>query len=219
LRFFAVSIAALTLATAASGQQTPAPKKKTASAASTKAKAAPYAAPTTAKSGAAKSSASKSAASKAGAPKSVASGGGASKGGAPRAATSKAAASKTGVKTASKTGAKSRKTVVARRPPTQQQPSTDRYKEIQQALMDKGYFQGPVDGAWNPGSVDALKRFQKDQNLDPDGKIGSLSLIALGLGPKRGVSSAQAAPAGTEPVDPPPVAQPLYPPPAARPRQ
>jgi len=100
---------------------------------------------------------------------------------------------------------------VARRPPTQQQPSADRYKEIQQALADKGYFQGPVDGAWNPGSVEALKRFQKDQNLDPDGKIGSLSLIALGLGPKRGVSSsqsAQSAPAAVDPVDPPPVAQP-----------
>ena len=97
---------------------------------------------------------------------------------------------------------------MARRPPTQQQPTTDRYKEIQQALADKGYFQGPVDGAWNTGSVEALKRFQKDQNLDPDGKIGSLSLIALGLGPKRGVASAQSAPASNDPVDPPPVAQP-----------
>lgn len=91
---------------------------------------------------------------------------------------------------------------MARRPPAQQQPTADRYREIQQALSDKGYFQGPVDGAWNPGSVEALKRFQKDQNLDPDGKIGSLSLIALGLGPKRGVASAQPA------VEPQPVAQP-----------
>lgn len=97
---------------------------------------------------------------------------------------------------------------MARRPPAQQQPTTDRYKEIQQALADKGYFQGPVDGAWNPGSVDALKRFQMDQNLDPDGKIGSLSLIALGLGPKRNVASAQPAPGNSEPVDAPPVAQP-----------
>ncbi len=98
---------------------------------------------------------------------------------------------------------------MARRPPAQQQPTTDRYKEIQQALADKGYFQGPVDGAWNPGSVEALKRFQKDQNLDPDGKIGSLSLIALGLGPKRG-EAAQAVKGGAEPLplDPPPVAQP-----------
>jgi murein L,D-transpeptidase YcbB/YkuD len=197
LRFFAVSIAALALAAAASGQQAPAPKKKTATAAaSTKAKAAPHAAASTVKTGTAKASASKSAVSKTGAHKSV--------------VASRGSASKTGVKTASKTGAKSRRTapVVARRPPTQQQPSTDRYKEIQQALMDKGYFQGPVDGAWNPGSVEALKRFQKDQNLDPDGKIGSLSLIALGLGPKRGVASAQSAPVGADPVDPPPVAQP-----------
>ena len=88
------------------------------------------------------------------------------------------------------------------------QPSTDRYKEIQQALADKGYFRGTPDGTWGAESVEALKRFQKDQNLDPDGKIGSLSLMALGLGPKRGVASAQSAPTGSEPVDPPPVAQP-----------
>ena len=41
-----------------------------------------------------------------------------------------------------------------------------------------------MDGAWGPESVEALKRFQHDQNLVEDGKIGSLSLIALGLGPK-----------------------------------
>jgi murein L,D-transpeptidase YcbB/YkuD len=192
LRFLAVSIAALALAAAASGQQAPAPKKKTASTAGTKAKTVPHGT-TSAKSGAAKSPASKSAASKSVAPKSAA---------------SKSAASKTGPKAAAKTGTKSRRTAVARRPPSQQQPSSDRYKEIQQALAAKGYFQGPVDGAWNPGSVDALKRFQKDQNLDPDGKIGSLSLIALGLGPKRGGASAQSAPISSDPLDPPPVAQP-----------
>jgi hypothetical protein len=193
LRFFAVSVAALALAAAASSQQAPAPKKKTAGASATKAKAVSHASVATAK-----APPSESVVSKARTPKSVASRGAAFKG----------AASKTAAKTASKTATKSHKTVVARRPPTQQQPTPDRYKEIQQALMDKGYFQGPVDGAWNAGSVDALKRFQKDQNLDPDGKIGSLSLIALGLGPKRGVASAQPAPAISEPIDPPPVAQP-----------
>ncbi len=66
-----------------------------------------------------------------------------------------------------------------------QQPSQERYKEIQQALASKGYFSGEPDGNWGPASVDALKRFQHDQNLVEDGKIGSLSLIALGLGPKR----------------------------------
>jgi len=71
----------------------------------------------------------------------------------------------------------------------QQQPTSDRYKEIQQALSDKGYFKGSADGNWGPESVDALKRFQREQNLTEDGKIGSLSLIALGLGPKRTVTS------------------------------
>jgi murein L,D-transpeptidase YcbB/YkuD len=75
----------------------------------------------------------------------------------------------------------------------QQAPTPARYKEIQQSLASKGYFHGEPTGEWGPDSVDALKRFQADQNLTTDGKIGSLSLIALGLGPKR--LSAQASPA------------------------
>ena len=67
----------------------------------------------------------------------------------------------------------------------QQIPTPERYKEIQDALASKGYFHGESTGEWGPESTDALKRFQADQNLMPDGKIGSLSLIALGLGPKR----------------------------------
>lgn len=126
-----------------------------------------------------------------------------------KAGTAKTSATKTGAaKFTAKAGTKSKRVAVVRRPPVQMQPTTDRYKEIQQALADKGYFRGTPDGAWNGESVDALKRFQKDQNLDPDGKIGSLSLMALGLGPKRGVASAQSAPTGSEAVDPPPVAQP-----------
>ena len=124
-----------------------------------------------------------------------------------RTSSTKAGVSKTG---ALKGGTKSKK-VVARRPPVQQQPSSDRYKEIQQALADKGYFRGTADGAWNGDSTDALKRFQKDQNLDPDGKIGALSLMALGLGPKHGAPSAQAVRGAVDPVDPPPVAQPPQP--------
>ena len=100
-------------------------------------------------------------------------------------------------KSASAAPSRSKKTGVAKRVAVQQQqPTSDRYREIQQALADKGYFHGAPDGAWNGESVDALKRFQKDQNLDPDGKIGALSLMALGLGPKHGVPSAQASKTG-----------------------
>ncbi len=71
----------------------------------------------------------------------------------------------------------------------QQQPTPERYMEIQQALADRGYFNGAVDGTWGPDSVEALKRFQREQNLTDDGKLGSLALIALGLGPKRAEST------------------------------
>lgn len=67
----------------------------------------------------------------------------------------------------------------------QLQPTSDRYKEIQTALASKGYLPADqVTGSWNQNSTDALKQFQTTQNLDASGKINSLSLIALGLGPK-----------------------------------
>lgn len=76
----------------------------------------------------------------------------------------------------------------------QMAPSPERYKEIQQALAAKGYLNlEEANGAWNQSSVDALKRFQSAQNLESTGKINSLSLIALGLGPKH--DSAPAKPA------------------------
>jgi peptidoglycan hydrolase-like protein with peptidoglycan-binding domain len=82
------------------------------------------------------------------------------------------------------TASKGKRAVTARHY-APQQPSTERYKEIQEALAAKGYFKTEPNGAWGAASIDALKRFQHDQNLVEDGKIGSLSLIALGLGPKR----------------------------------
>ncbi|MBV8571130.1 MAG: peptidoglycan-binding protein [Acidobacteriaceae bacterium] len=77
-------------------------------------------------------------------------------------------------------------------PPSYQlHPDAERYQQIQQALADKGYFKGPVNGEWGDDSVDAMRRFQTDQKLDtPDGKITALSLIGLGLGPKHDGSTA-----------------------------
>jgi peptidoglycan hydrolase-like protein with peptidoglycan-binding domain len=93
-------------------------------------------------------------------------------------------------KSASAKTAASTKLAAKKAPPrpryyAQLQPAPERYKEIQQALADKGYFSGTPDGVWGASSMDALKRFQHDQNLSEDGKVDSLSLIALGLGPKR----------------------------------
>lgn len=90
------------------------------------------------------------------------------------------------VRTKSSSG---RKVAKKKSPPRQQTPSQERYREIQQALADQGYFTGEVNGIWNTNSVEALKRFQADKSLVVDGKLGSLTIIALGLGPQRTAAS------------------------------
>ena len=78
-----------------------------------------------------------------------------------------------------------RKTSRAKRGPSYQtHPDTDRYKEIQQALADKGYYKGEVNGQWGDDSISAIKQFQADQKIPDDGKISAPTLIGLGLGPK-----------------------------------
>lgn len=75
------------------------------------------------------------------------------------------------------------------RPRGQQAPAPGRNTEIQQALIDRGFMTGPPTGTWGPDSADALKRFQLSQNITATGKLDSLSLIALGLGPKRNATA------------------------------
>jgi hypothetical protein len=86
-------------------------------------------------------------------------------------------------RTASKSASKRSQPTVYR----QQQPDSERIREIQQALTERGY---PLEanGAWDASTVDALKKFQTEQkieNLSGKGKLDSMTLIALGLGPKR----------------------------------
>lgn len=77
----------------------------------------------------------------------------------------------------------------------QLQPTPDRYKEIQDALAAKGFLRPEeATGKWDQTSVDALKRFQEEQKIESTGKINSLSLIALGLGPRHDPTAAQAPP-------------------------
>ena len=72
------------------------------------------------------------------------------------------------------------------------QPTPERYKEIQQALVDKGYLKSEPTGVWDADSTAALTQFQNDRKLPATGKLTSASLIALGLG------------AGTAPIPPDP---------------
>lgn len=101
----------------------------------------------------------------------------------PVAPAKKAAPKKTPAKkTTAKKTTTTKKRVV--RPRVQQKPTPERYTEIQEALIGRGFLQGPADGKWGDDSAAALKKFQESQKLAETGKIDSLSLIRLGLGPK-----------------------------------
>jgi peptidoglycan hydrolase-like protein with peptidoglycan-binding domain len=99
---------------------------------------------------------------------------------------------------------------VVRRPATtwrnrQLSPTADRYREIQQALIEKGYLKSEPTGVWDAATVNAMQRFQTDQKLPSTGRINAPSLIGLGLGAKSaGAAEAPALPGA-------PAAQPATP--------
>jgi peptidoglycan hydrolase-like protein with peptidoglycan-binding domain len=72
----------------------------------------------------------------------------------------------------------------ARVPIGQSRPTRDRYREIQQALADAGFFPHTVDGFWGKLSEAALKEYQQEEGLNPTGRLDSRTLIRLGLGPQ-----------------------------------
>lgn len=52
-------------------------------------------------------------------------------------------------------------------------------KQVQTALAALGYTPGAIDGMWGPQTRAALKAFQKKRGLEPDGKLGPLTMAAL----------------------------------------
>jgi hypothetical protein len=60
---------------------------------------------------------------------------------------------------------------------------SDDVRAEQQALKDKGFDPGPVDGVDGPQTRAALRQFQDKQNLKEDGRLGPQTRDALGLKP------------------------------------
>lgn len=82
----------------------------------------------------------------------------------------------------------------------QTSPTSDRYRQIQEALVTRGYLSSEeANGDWGPSSADALKKFQAEQTLESTGKIDSLSLIALGLGPRHDSPAPRVADGNVQP--------------------
>ena len=54
-------------------------------------------------------------------------------------------------------------------------------ERVQKALKDAGLYSGPIDGEFTPELTEALKKFQDQQQLEPDGVAGPRTLKALQL--------------------------------------
>lgn len=59
--------------------------------------------------------------------------------------------------------------------------SGDRVLQLQKKLQELGYYQGGLDGAFGPGTFDAVVNFQSNSGLEVDGIAGPGTLRSLNL--------------------------------------
>jgi len=52
-------------------------------------------------------------------------------------------------------------------------------KQLQRALKNAGYYKGTIDGYYGEGTIEAVKKYQTDKGLKPDGKAGPATLRYL----------------------------------------
>lgn len=57
----------------------------------------------------------------------------------------------------------------------------DDVKEVQQALVKKGYYNGPIDGIAGGKTRSGVKEFQQDQDLPASGRINAATLQRLNV--------------------------------------
>ena len=64
----------------------------------------------------------------------------------------------------------------------QRNPTPQRIREIQTALVREGYLEGKPSGVWDEATVDATRRYQEDNAFPVTGKPEARTLAKLGLG-------------------------------------
>jgi peptidoglycan hydrolase-like protein with peptidoglycan-binding domain len=78
-------------------------------------------------------------------------------------------------------------------------PASNNHDEImqaQEALNQKGFDVGKADGIAGPHTKRVLRRFQRQQGLQQNGRFDNKTLAALGVSPGQQGSSAQPSTAG-----------------------
>ena len=61
-------------------------------------------------------------------------------------------------------------------------------RDVQQALKNRGYYTGNVDGIYGTGTYNAIVSFQRDNGLTADGIAGTATLSVLGISSGTGSS-------------------------------
>jgi peptidoglycan hydrolase-like protein with peptidoglycan-binding domain len=72
-----------------------------------------------------------------------------------------------------------------------EQTNPTEVKSAQQALKDKGFDVGTVDGQMGPNTESALRQFQQKQRLPQTGNLDEQTLSALGVDQNQGATSGQ----------------------------
>lgn len=67
-------------------------------------------------------------------------------------------------------------------------------REAQQALKDKGYDPGPIDGIDGPRTDAAVQQYQEKESINDDGRLGPKTLDSLGV--KQGSAGTEFSEAG-----------------------
>ncbi len=76
---------------------------------------------------------------------------------------------------------------------TEKRGASGNVKEVQQALKDKGYDPGPIDGAMGARTKEALKSFQTASNLRPTGTLNAETAEKLGVQSSSSTSSSRSS--------------------------
>jgi len=93
-----------------------------------------------------------------------------------KSSTTKTASSKSGKSSGKKSTGKTH------RVKGQAAPTPERINEIQEALAKRGMFTGEPTGKWDDSTVDAMRKFQTENHLNPTGKLDAPTLQKLGFG-------------------------------------
>lgn len=97
----------------------------------------------------------------------------------PTSANAKASTKSTSAKSSKTSGKKSSRSKKAK---GQAAPTPERINEIQDALTKRGMLTDPASGKWDDSTVEAMKKFQSANHLNPTGKLDAPTLQKLGFG-------------------------------------